>query len=107
MRNLKEAARVMGIKHRSLYVRIERGRLPEATKVGGRWMVPEKILAPYVQTLTVRGATKYANEHQRPISKQSMYNYIHQGRIPAVKDHLGIYRIRRADIDAFFDIRKG
>lgn len=103
MRTLKEAAEVMGIAPRSIYARIVRGRMPEAIKVKGRWMIPDEVTSKYEGTIRVTKAYKWLRRQNGPrVAKQTMYNCILDGRLPAIQDHLGMYRVRLSDVKELY-----
>lgn len=92
----------MGIAPRSIYARITRGRMPEAIKHKGRWMIPDEVLNAYTNTMRVTDAYKWMKRRGAVVCKQTMYNCIADGRLPAIKDHLGMVRVNLEDVKQLY-----
>lgn len=108
MKTLREAAPIMGLTQRGLYERIVRGKLPQAVKEGRKWLIPDDVVERYRNTLTVTAASRFVKKHGGPTSKQTIYNYIAEGRIRAFDDDLGITRVPLKDLEDLMglEIRK-
>ncbi len=102
MKTLKEAAPIMGITPRSIYARITRGRMPAAVKQGGKWRIPNEVLEPYLDTITITQAHKWMKRKGGAVAKQTIYNCIMDGRLPAARDHLGVFRLKLDDVKRVF-----
>ena len=109
MTDLKDAARIMGVSVQAMYLRIQKGLLPQIVKKGGRWKVPNEIIEPYIGTLSINQAHRFMLEHGGPKAKYSIYRYVEEGRFNPVWDPMGRPRIKRSELEELlgFSERKG
>lgn len=106
MKTIREAAPLMGLTTRGLYERIVRRKLPGAVKQGREWMIPDDVVEPYIGSLTVTAAANFVSKHGGPRSKQTIYNYITEGRINAFEDYLGITRVYQSELEELLGLEE-